>query len=66
VADRPAISIVVPVHDEEESIEPLHAELDAALRGLGEGVEILLVDDGSRDGSLAKMREVARATRACV
>jgi glycosyltransferase involved in cell wall biosynthesis len=59
VADRPAISIVVPVHDEEESIEPLHAELDAALRGLGEGVEILLVDDGSRDGSLAKMREVA-------
>jgi glycosyltransferase involved in cell wall biosynthesis len=60
VADRPELSIVVPVHDEEESLEALHAELDAALRGLGERIEILLVDDGSRDGSLSRMRELAK------
>ena len=60
MADRPELSIVVPVHDEEESLGALHAELEAALRGLGERVEILLVDDGSRDDSLSRMREIAK------
>jgi glycosyltransferase involved in cell wall biosynthesis len=60
VADRPELSIVVPVHDEQESLDALHDELDAALRGFGERVEILLVDDGSRDGSLSRMRELAK------
>ncbi len=60
MADVPRISVVVPVHDEEESVEPLHRELDAALAGEAGGVELLFVDDGSRDGSLARLRELAR------
>lgn len=52
----PYVSIVIPVYDEEESIEPLHRELDAALAGIAGGCEILFVDDGSRDRSLDRMR----------
>ncbi len=59
MADRPFLSIVVPVRDEEDSLEPLHAEIDAALGGLAGGFELLLVDDGSRDGSLARMQRIA-------
>jgi glycosyltransferase involved in cell wall biosynthesis len=50
---------VIPVFDEEESIEPLHRELDAALAGVAGGVEIVFVDDGSRDRSLERLRAVA-------
>jgi glycosyltransferase involved in cell wall biosynthesis len=57
--EEPYLSVVVPVHDEVDSIEPLHRELDAALASIPGGVEIVLVDDGSRDGSLARMRELA-------
>lgn len=55
----PRVSVVVPAYDEEDSIEPLHRELDAALAGVAGGVEIVLVDDGSRDATLARMRDVA-------
>jgi glycosyltransferase involved in cell wall biosynthesis len=57
--DAPRLSVVVPIFDEEDSLEPLHRELDAALSGLPGGVEIVLVDDGSRDRSLEIMRALA-------
>lgn len=56
---EPRVSIVIPVFDEEASIEPLHRELDAALAQIEGGVEIVFVDDGSRDASLARLRAVA-------
>jgi len=59
VADAPHLSVVIPVYEEEDSLAPLHGELDAALRGVAGGVEILYVDDGSRDASLARLREIA-------
>jgi glycosyltransferase involved in cell wall biosynthesis len=43
------ISVVIPVYNEEESVEPLCRELHGALSGLGKSYEILLVDDGSTD-----------------
>lgn len=46
----PAISVVVPVRDEAENIQPLLEEIQAALDGL-ETYEILCVDDGSRDAT---------------
>ena len=46
----PAISVVVPVRDEAENIEPLLAEIRAALENL-ETYEIICVDDGSRDAT---------------
>ncbi len=53
------LSVVIPVHDEEPSLAPLHRELDAVLSEIGRDAEVLLVDDGSRDGSLERMREIA-------
>ncbi|MEB2344271.1 MAG: glycosyltransferase family 2 protein [Deltaproteobacteria bacterium] len=59
MAAAPWLSVVVPLHDEEHSLEPLHRELDAALAGVTGGVELIFVDDGSRDGSRARLRELA-------
>ena len=53
------LSVVIPVHDEQESLEALHRELDAAVGRVAGGLEILFVDDGSRDASLARMQAIA-------
>ena len=55
----PRVSVVIPVYDEEESLETLHRELDAALAKVAGGVEIVFVDDGSRDRSLDRLRGIA-------
>jgi polyisoprenyl-phosphate glycosyltransferase len=57
----PELSIVVPVYNEEEVLPELHRRLSAALLTLAQTYEILLVDDGSRDRSLAVMKELQRA-----
>jgi glycosyltransferase involved in cell wall biosynthesis len=49
------ISVVVPVRDEERTVEPLYDELAAALGELGEPWEVVYVDDGSRDGTQAAL-----------
>jgi glycosyltransferase involved in cell wall biosynthesis len=54
----PGLAVVIPVFDEQESLRTLHLELDSALVGIDGGVEILFVDDGSRDGSPAVLREI--------
>lgn len=54
-----AISIVAPVYNEDENLRPLVAEVDAALADSGIEYEIILVDDGSKDDSLAVIRELA-------
>lgn len=59
-AGEPWLSIVIPVHDEEASLEPLYRELDAAVAAIRGEVEIILVDDGSRDASLLVLRELER------
>jgi len=50
VTHEPAISVVVPLFNEEESVAPLVASVREALVGEGEW-ELLLVDDGSRDAT---------------
>ena len=49
------ISVVVPVHDEEHSVEPLFGELRAALDPLDTEWEVLFVDDGSTDGTFGAL-----------
>ncbi len=49
----PAVSIVVPVFNEEENMSILQSELRAALSGLDH--EIVFVDDGSTDRSMEKI-----------
>jgi len=56
-----AISIVVPVYNEQESLRTLDAEIRAALRATGRAAEIIYVDDCSRDGSLAVLKELCAA-----
>lgn len=56
------VTIVIPCYNEAETIPRLVAALDGAevtLRGLGRSTEVILVDDGSKDGSFAKLREAA-------
>ena len=53
------VSIVIPVFNERESIEPLFARLDAVLRTAGREYEILFIDDGSTDGSAEQLDRLA-------
>jgi glycosyltransferase involved in cell wall biosynthesis len=55
------ISVVVPVHDEERSVEPLYAELRAALEPLERAWEAVFVDDGSSDASFAALTRLHAA-----
>jgi len=57
--DAPEVSIFLPVFNEEPNLRPLHAKLDEALTALGRSAEIVYVDDGSSDGSLKILREIA-------
>jgi glycosyltransferase involved in cell wall biosynthesis len=54
------ISIVIPLYNEEESIIPLSHELRKALSRLNTNYEVILIDDGSTDSSLEKLKEVTR------
>jgi glycosyltransferase involved in cell wall biosynthesis len=52
------LSIVIPVYNEEENVEPLIRELTGVLAPLGKTCEIIAVDDGSKDGTFAALRRV--------
>lgn len=57
----PQLSVVVPVHNEEDNVAPLVGEIVAALRGLIE-FEIVYVDDTSRDATLQRLRDLQATT----
>jgi glycosyltransferase involved in cell wall biosynthesis len=52
------ISVVVPVLDEEGSLQELHTKLTETLKAMNRGYEIVFVDDGSKDGSLDILKEI--------
>jgi glycosyltransferase involved in cell wall biosynthesis len=45
------LSLVIPAYNERDNLAPLLAEIDAALDGTGLRYEVIIVDDGSTDGS---------------
>lgn len=57
------ISIVVPVFNEEESLEAFYKELTSALSELKEKHEIIFVDDGSTDNSLQILKDLQEKDR---
>ena len=60
---KPELSVVIPVYNEQAGLAALFARLYAALDRLGLRYEIIFVDDGSRDNSVALLAEQFRARR---
>ena len=54
------LSVVIPLHNEEDNIEPLYAELTEVLTAAGLDYEAIFVDDGSRDCTLERLRGATR------
>jgi dolichol-phosphate mannosyltransferase len=52
--------VVIPVFEERDNLELLHRELSAALAEVKGGVELIYVDDGSRDGSAEVLLDLAK------
>jgi glycosyltransferase involved in cell wall biosynthesis len=57
---RPKVSVIVPMYNEQESVRPLYAAIVQALGELGISYEMVFVDDGSKDDTVAIVRELAR------
>jgi glycosyltransferase involved in cell wall biosynthesis len=55
------LSVLVPVFNEAANVGPLYVELDRVLRGLGLRYELVFVDDGSTDGTAAKLEQIQQA-----
>jgi polyisoprenyl-phosphate glycosyltransferase len=51
MSSKVILSIVVPVYNERDGVEALVAELFSVLEAIGLSFEIILIDDGSKDGS---------------
>ncbi|MEM6267999.1 MAG: glycosyltransferase family 2 protein [Bacteroidota bacterium] len=54
------ISVVIPIHNEEENIPLLHTRLTDVLAGMEVGYELVFVNDGSGDRSLVAIRALAQ------
>ncbi len=62
-SERPLISVVIPLYNEEESIPHLCSALTAALQRYGKPYEIIVVDDGSKDRSFGLLAEQTQRDR---
>ena len=54
------LSVVIPIFEEEQNIQPLYTELKGVLSDLGKTSEIIFVDDGSKDNSFDVLRKIQR------
>ena len=61
MTERPVYSIVAPVYNEEGNLSALFERVSGVMDALNEPWELIMVNDGSRDGSLAQMRELQAA-----
>lgn len=52
------LSLVIPMHDEEESVQELHGRLAEVLAHMPQRAEVIYVDDGSRDQTLQRLEEL--------
>ena len=52
------LSVVIPIYNEEVTIERLHERLSRVLEALGKSYEIIYIDDGSGDGSRAILQRL--------
>lgn len=52
------LSVVIPVYNEEDNIQPLYDELSVALNELGRSYEVIVIDDGSKDDSFNRLKAI--------
>ncbi|MDD3818992.1 MAG: glycosyltransferase, partial [Actinomycetota bacterium] len=52
------VSIVIPVYNERESISKLYEELSKTLSEISVNYEVLLIDDGSTDGTFDELKKI--------
>jgi glycosyltransferase involved in cell wall biosynthesis len=57
----PTFSIVIPVYDEEESLDELMASIKQAMMPSNDNYEVVFVDDGSTDGTFDKLKSLSEA-----
>jgi glycosyltransferase involved in cell wall biosynthesis len=57
----PELSIVVPMHDEQDNVEPTYHAVIRSLDELGRTYEVIVVDDGSEDQTYARLEGLAAA-----
>ena len=55
---KPKLSIVVPLYNEIENVVLLYRSISSVLVELGSTFELIFVDDGSTDGTLAELRKI--------
>lgn len=60
---RHQLSVVIPLYNEEESLNELARQVKSALTPLGVSFEVLFVDDGSTDRSFDRLKEIHRRDR---
>lgn len=63
VTARPVVSIVVPVFQERENVTILYDEVVEAMRVAGLSFELVFIDDGSTDGTVEQLAQLARDER---
>ena len=62
----PKYSLIIPIYNEEETIPELYRRVSDVMDSLDDSVELILINDGSRDRSLKLMRELQeRDARVC-
>jgi glycosyltransferase involved in cell wall biosynthesis len=57
---RVELSIVIPLYNEKPNVAPLHAELSAILTSMAVPHEVVLIDDGSTDGTFEVLRRIQK------
>ncbi|MCL4528636.1 MAG: glycosyltransferase family 2 protein [Chloroflexi bacterium] len=57
---NPPYSIIAPIYDEMDNLSELHRRITEVMDATGQPWELVLVDDGSTDGSTEKIRELAK------
>lgn len=63
VEAKPYLSVVLPVYNEEESLDALHSSILDALNPWSKDFEVIYVDDGSKDKSLEMLEALAQADK---
>lgn len=52
------LSVVIPLYNEQDNVQPLYDQLSVALNALGKTYEVIIVDDGSTDDSFVRLQAI--------